>query len=85
MDTIVKQIRLALSSTGERKDELRHFLIALKNLKNMKNKKEYPLAELNEMITILSFSERVKERLRSPYVNVIAIIVAIIFGLMEFF
>jgi len=90
MDTIAEQIKLALSSIGERKGEgdFRNFLTAMKNLKNMEKKKEYSLSELNKMITILSFSERVKESLRSPYISILTSVaigaLAIIFEVMRF-
>jgi len=78
MDTIIEQIRSALNCIGEKKREydLRHFLIALKNVKSGKRRKEYPLSELNEMIRMLPISERVKERLKSPYVT------SLIFGII---
>lgn len=84
IDETIEQIESTLNSLGkEGEDDLRHFLIALKNIKNGKAEKEYPLYELNEMTTIMSFSERVKETLKSPYVPLLYIIVTIILGLLR--
>lgn len=86
IEDAIKQIRFALNSIGGKKkgEGLRHFLIALKNIKSGKRKKKYPLAELNDMTRTLSFSDMVKERLKSPYVTVAIGIVAIVLQVLYF-
>lgn len=86
IEDAIKQIRFALNSIGGKKkgEGLRHFLIALKNIKSGKRKKKYPLAELNEMTRTLSFSDIVKERLKSPYVTVFIGIGAIVLQVLYF-
>ena len=85
IENTIKQIRFALNCMErKREDDLRHFLIVLKNVKSGKRKKEYPLSELNEMIRILPFSERVKERLKSPYVALFFGVVAIVLQALRF-
>jgi len=44
-------------------------------VKSGKRRKEYPLSELNEMIRMLPISERIKERLKSPYVTSLIVVV----------
>jgi len=85
-DIIAEQIRLALDSMGgrHRKADLRRFLIGLKNMKNIERNTEYPLSELNEMIRILSFSERVKERLKSPYFTALIGSIPILLAVLPF-
>lgn len=85
-DIIAEQIRLALDSMGGRyrKADLRQFLIGLKNMKNIERKMEYPLSELNEMIRILSFSERMKERLKSPYFTALIGSITILLAALRF-
>ena len=81
IDNTIEQIKSALNCMGEREreDDLRHFLIALKNVKSGKAEKEYPFSELNEMIRAFPFSERLKERLKSPYVtSLVTVIIGMI-------
>lgn len=85
IDNTIEQIKSVLNcvSKREREDDLRHFLIALKNVKSGKRKKEYPLFELNEMTRISPFSERIKEKLKSPYATLLIGIVAIVLQVLR--
>lgn len=84
IDNTIEQVKSALNSMGrrEKEDDLRNFLIALKNMKSMKMEKDYPLSELNEMTRILPFSERVKEWLRSPYITSLVVIILSIIAIV---
>jgi len=85
-DIIAEQIRLALDSMGgrHRKADLRRFLIGLKNIKGIERKIEYPTSELNEMIRILSFSRRMKERLKSPYFTTLMGSITVLLAVLHF-
>ncbi|MCJ7423780.1 hypothetical protein MUP01_05875 [Candidatus Bathyarchaeota archaeon] len=69
VNSMTGQMKIALGCmSGPRGgDDFKHLLIALKNIKNMRTRKNYRLSELNDMVKFLSFSDRVREVLVSPY------------------
>jgi len=89
-DNIIRQMKSALNCIGEREgeDDLRLFLITLKNINSGKTEKEYTLSELSEMTRILPFSEKLKGWLKSPYVTSLATvimgIIAIVLQMLRF-
>jgi hypothetical protein len=84
--TLSRQVRLALDSIGGgiREGGFRQFLIAMKNIKNIENKERYPLSDLNRMVRVLSFSERAKEWLKSPWFTAIVSFITIFSAALPF-
>jgi len=72
-DIVMEEIRRALDSVGGRfkEEDFRQLLIGLRNIKNMERNNELELSELNDLVRVLSFSERLKERVKSPYFEAI--------------
>ncbi len=65
------QLRRALRSVhrlkSKERDDIRQFLISLKNVKNLKEVDEYDLSELREITRMLSRSDRARKLISSPF------------------
>lgn len=81
----MEQIRRILDSMGGRKreEDFRQFLTSLKNLRNVERRDDYSLSELNELMKILSLSDRVKEKLKSPYSVALFGIIPIVISILQ--
>jgi hypothetical protein len=81
---IARQVRCTLDSIkgNFRRGDLRQLLIALKNIENIEDEDSYPISELSRMVRLLSFSEKAKERLGSPWFIAIVSGITIILGIL---
>jgi hypothetical protein len=84
-DIAKEQIRCILDSIGGRirEEDFRQLLTSLKNLKNVERRDNYRLSELNKLVRILSFSDRVKQKLKSPYLVIILGIIPVIASIIQ--
>jgi hypothetical protein len=85
-DIVVQEIRRLLDSVGSRfrEEDFRQLLIGLRNIKNMQRNNESELSELDDLVKVLTFSDRLKERLKSPYFGVVVAAVEIAVGVLVY-
>lgn len=78
-DIVVQEIRRLLDSVGGsfREEDFRQLLIGLRNIKNMQRNNELELSELDDLVRVLTFSDRLKERVKSPYFEAVVAAVEI--------
>lgn len=86
-DIVMEEIRRALDSMGGRfrEEDFRQLLVALRNIRNVQRNNESQLSELNDLMRVLSFSERVKRMLKSPYFEAIIAALEIIIAVLVYY